>query len=1388
VAYRVGQAFVDVTPSLRGFQRAIRREVEKNFKDGLKVPVTPEISRSTREAAERAGRDAGGAYASEFKRRVEAAIKALPKIEIGADTSLAQTQIDSLRQHLERLRDVRIGVDLSSEEAEREIRAIRAELLALSSSDADVQVQVDTAAAMAQLQMIEAQVSRLDNNDVDIDVNVDRSGNGVGSLRFLSGSINSVIVSGALLGPALIPGLAGAAAAALGLASALSGVGVGLGGLFAAALPAITNVTEAVKAQEAADKSLATTAGQSAIQRVSNAYAVQQAAERVEDAQRNADRAAVDGARAVEQAIENVTRARERAADMVEQAEEQLADATVAVTEAQEAETEAQLALNDAREEALEQLYEMQELVSDLALDQQQAALDLEEAQNHLEEIMNQTGGTAVEAAQQNLANAQAELNALQQSGTATQLELATAQLAVTQAQQALNAAMIEQEQLALDQEQAALDVAQAEDHLSDILHEQQQAQEALAEAQQQGVDGMPVVVAAQQQLADASQAVAEAVAAQADAQENLADVQVEAAQRIADAEEAAAVARESAARANEDAARAVAQALAAQAQQAQAASMQMDQGTEATRNLAYAMGQLTPMQQQLLAGWNSLSDAFTAWATELEPHVLPLFIQGMQMLEDLLPHLSPIVIAVADAIGYLLDLALETFKSPVWQEFFAMLTATAGPNTAAFGEILLNLATAFAAIMTAFAPFASQFLAGLVELTEAFAEWASSTEGQNAIQGFIDYVLDMWPQVKATLSALWAALVNIIEALAPLAGPVLATLEVFFSTLASLPPGVIAAIAGGFLSIAAGIKAASLAQAALNLGLKAMTAIGIIGLLIAIAAYIVHLWQTSETFRNVVTTVWEAVQKAFWVAFNFLKDKVFIPLGDFFVWLWDGAVAFKDGVVKAWNDLGTALTAAKIWLYANVVLPVMNFFVGLWEAAVNMKNNIVGAWDSLGQALLRANLWIDQNIIQPIKGFFEGLGNWIVGFFTQTVPNAIRSGVNGIIGWLNKHMIGNLNKVLDIFGVEIPTIPLVGGGSNVGPPQTGYGNGGVTAMNSGGLVPGGGPDRDSTHTFLTPGEGVIRRSRMRDIAAEMGTDPATAIARINAGAGPFDFIGDIASGVWSGISNMGSQISGWLKEGAAFALDKIMSPIVSGVRHVIPGPEFVQDYFHGVLAHAKEKIVAWGEGQDNAQTDKLPGGVADPTGKFAFPLPRGSYRVGRGPKGHGYNAWDFPAPTGTPVLAPMDGVLRQVNMVGSYGRHIYVQTGRLAFLVAHLSQQVGRNMRNVTRGELVGRVGSTGNSTGPHAHVETRLGGTRMDPANYLSFDSGGYLMPGLTLAYNGTGQPERILDADQTYQYDRSYGGLTFQSFGTPRDLVNQVAFTLEAKRRARQPLMTG
>ncbi len=153
------------------------------------------------------------------------------------------------------------------------------------------------------------------------------------------------------------------------------------------------------------------------------------------------------------------------------------------------------------------------------------------------------------------------------------------------------------------------------------------------------------------------------------------------------------------------------------------------------------------------------------------------------------------------------------------------------------------------------------------------------------------------------------------------------------------------------------------------------------------------------------------------------------------------------------------------------------------------------------------------------------------------------------------------------------------------------------------------------------------------------------------------------------------------------------------------------------------------------------------PGGPGGFPLPRGAYRVGRGTTGHGYPAQDFPAATGTPIYAVRSGVVaRALRLATSYGIHaLLAHPGGWGSLYAHMSSMFVRAGQAVRSGQMIGRVGSTGNSTGPHLHFEARRGNARVNPRSLISYDSGGWLPPGLSLAYNGTGGSERVQPSDQ-------------------------------------------
>ncbi|OEF97834.1 peptidoglycan DD-metalloendopeptidase family protein [Desulfuribacillus alkaliarsenatis] len=93
----------------------------------------------------------------------------------------------------------------------------------------------------------------------------------------------------------------------------------------------------------------------------------------------------------------------------------------------------------------------------------------------------------------------------------------------------------------------------------------------------------------------------------------------------------------------------------------------------------------------------------------------------------------------------------------------------------------------------------------------------------------------------------------------------------------------------------------------------------------------------------------------------------------------------------------------------------------------------------------------------------------------------------------------------------------------------------------------------------------------------------------------------------------------------------------------------------------------------------------------------------------------DIANPTGTPVYAADHGTVVFAGWNGGYGNLIRVaHTSSMQTYYAHLSSINVRVGQTVNKGEVIGRVGSTGQSTGPHLHFEVRLNGSPVNPMNY--------------------------------------------------------------------------
>ncbi|TCD06568.1 M23 family metallopeptidase [Erythrobacteraceae bacterium CFH 75059] len=143
-------------------------------------------------------------------------------------------------------------------------------------------------------------------------------------------------------------------------------------------------------------------------------------------------------------------------------------------------------------------------------------------------------------------------------------------------------------------------------------------------------------------------------------------------------------------------------------------------------------------------------------------------------------------------------------------------------------------------------------------------------------------------------------------------------------------------------------------------------------------------------------------------------------------------------------------------------------------------------------------------------------------------------------------------------------------------------------------------------------------------------------------------------------------------------------------------------------------------QGSGPAPLGRLPA-IAVPSGmplegaRFTSQFGMRSHPVLGGRRQH--HGIDLAAPTGTPVYATADGTVSMAQFYGAYGNYIQIEHGGdMQTRYAHLSGKVVAPGERVTKGQLIGFVGSTGRSTGPHLHYEVRIAGQPVDPLPYMA------------------------------------------------------------------------
>ena len=1321
--------------------------------------------RTARPAAVRQGDETGGAFSRALKTRLEAAFRSLPKIDIDANTSEADADLQALRVRMETLAGKRIGIDIDAGAAKAEIKLIEAELTRLGASHPNVQVRADTAAALAQLAEVRAAMAAVDGNRVRVDVDT-------------SGALSAVLQLGvAIAGLAAIPAIPVLAAGIGSIAAAGVAAGAGVGALAAVAIPAFQGIAGALTAQKAAQDAATSSAikgVQASSQGASKALQMAGATQALAAAERN-------GARQVAQAQQQVRQAKVAAADAIVQAAERNAQAARAIEDAernlaqsQKDAKRAQEDLTQARRTAAQELEDLNSRLAGANLSQRDAALGVKEAQIELAKV------TA-------------------RGSKASELDKARAQLAYDQAVQ----------------------------RLKDQTSETKRLKGETAAANKAGVEGSDTVRAAQDRLAQAQQQVADRARAVKDAQAEAARTQIATARQVAQAQERVGEATRNVAFAQQSAAEAVAGAQRQIASASLSAAGGVDQAAVAQAKYQAALAKLTPSARGTLNAFVSLKTAFKAWSESLQPQVMPLFTRALIGLKNSLPGLTPFVVAAARAIGILQDRVSAGFKSPWWQGFKKDLAGAVVPAIVGLGASFGRIFKGMAGIIQAFLPHMDSISATMQRITGRFAAWGTSLKGSDKFERFLAYSSKQGPILAKAIGDIGQAFYQIARASAPLSGPVLQALGAVASAIASIAetlPWLIQLFYAAWIAT----KLWTLAMIAFNLVMAANPITLIIIAIVALVAAVIYAYKHWGWFRDLVQTVWKAIQTAALWAWNNVLKPVFNGIwaalqtvGKWATWLWQNILR------PVFNAIALA---AKILLTAVVVivlLPIIAIIKVLGAIAKWLWNNAIGpAFRAIGAVAL----WLWRNIFSPVFTSIGDKAKWLWSNAIKPAFGLLKLGVQNVgdkakwlwekvlrpvftfigdkAGWLwNKALkpaFDNIKKAVGLVGdafdkakdaiklawdkvsgiarkpvqyvVDVVYNRGIRGVWNAVAGAFGAPKLSTFKFASGGILPGYTPGRDP-HKFYSPtggalemsgGEAIMRPeftravgsgfvSTMNRIASSRGSNGVkAALAPTLGGSAPmptqkfadggiFGWIAKTTAGVgskaWEGIK----KTTGWLKDGLEASARAGVKAVVDPLLRNFPG---MDTGFGKMIRKIPSRILNTLFGYTKTADKKGGGGLGGPKIQNALRWAKTQAGLPYQWAGNGNPSWDCSG-----FMSAIESVIRGQAphrrwATGAFSGKTappgWVLNGKSPFTIGITNAGVGH-----TAGTLGGvNVESRG---GDGVVVGKRARGSQSMLFNSVygfmpgKYDAGGYLQPGMNLAYNGTGRPEPVFTSQQ-------------------------------------------
>lgn len=241
------------------------------------------------------------------------------------------------------------------------------------------------------------------------------------------------------------------------------------------------------------------------------------------------------------------------------------------------------------------------------------------------------------------------------------------------------------------------------------------------------------------------------------------------------------------------------------------------------------ALKGLSPAGRDLVWQLQEMKPLFESLRNTAAEGLFPGVISGFESLERLAPRANAIIEEISQTLGGIFAEGADSLASDRWAGFFDMLEREARPTLTDLASTIGSFAHGLGELWQAFAPLNRSFGSWMADVANSFDDWATGLAQTEGFEEFVAYIRENGPLVADATVAIANAILQIVEAAAPLGGPVLKAITALadaIATVADSPLGTpIAAAVTAMSALSLATTAATAAVTRLN---GAMAALGV--------------------------------------------------------------------------------------------------------------------------------------------------------------------------------------------------------------------------------------------------------------------------------------------------------------------------------------------------------------------------------------------------------------------------------------------------------------------------------------------------------------------------------------------------------------------------------